>query len=59
MKCTRCNKKLIEAKNIPFNWHIPICTACRNKLLKDLNFKLTKQELNTMEKRFKDEKKRN
>ena len=46
MKCTRCQEEVIEGKNIPIAWHVPICFTCRRKM-KDVWGKedsLTEQE---------------
>jgi NMD protein affecting ribosome stability and mRNA decay len=51
MQCSRCNKKLIEGKNIHKNWHIPMCTSCRRKHLGN-EWKLTKGEENIMKMRL-------
>jgi len=51
MKCTRCNKKLDKT----YYWHIPICGKCRGQLINNKDFSLTKEELEIVDKRFKDE----
>lgn len=52
IKCSRCNKKLIAGKNIPKDWHVPICKECRIKTMNKNNFDLTKEEIKIMRDRL-------
>ena len=55
MECTRCDDELIEGKNIHKNWHVPICTACREAMINHIgSFEINEKEEEIMNKRFKD-----
>jgi RNase P subunit RPR2 len=58
MICTRCKELLVEGKNVYRNWHVPICTKCRQKMRDDWGKEgtLTKREITIMEKRLKEDK---